>query len=122
MALKTNTEIPSNFKREHIVFYYKCEKHSIEKCCIHTLSIQIHLNLVENVRHILATAIEGSWSPQQVVLCTEEQLQETSSLTNFKEFVAEEDKVWSLWADVVFVNCYSYTILYLEVGSSAGRY
>ena len=52
-------------------------------------------HLAENVECILATAIEESWSPQQLMLCSEELLQETSSLTNFKEFVdqmAKKDK------------------------------
>jgi len=44
-----------------------------------------------------------------------------SSLAHCKEFVyhmAEKDKVWSLWADFVFVNCFCYVALYLGVRSS----
>ena len=77
--------------------------------------------LVDNVKCILATAIEESRSPQQLMLRSGALLQETSSLTHFKEFVyqmAEKDKVWSLWADFVFVNCYCYIMLYLGVRSS----
>lgn len=32
--------------------------------------------------------------------------------------MTEKDKVWSLWADFVFVNCYCYIMLYLGVHSS----
>ena len=32
--------------------------------------------------------------------------------------MAEKDKVWNLWADFVFVNCYCYIMLYLGVRSS----
>ena len=62
-----------------------------------------------------------SRSPQQLMECTEQLLQEMSSLAHFKEFVyhmAEKDKVWSLWADFVFVNCFCYVALYLGVHSS----
>jgi len=67
--------------------------------------------IVGNVRCVLATALEESWSPWQLMARTEVLLQETSAFTCFKEYVyqlAEKDEVWHLWADFAFVNCHSH--------------
>ena len=109
-----------NFKRTHCFLLQVWE--ALYREMLHTYLVNSDpSHLVENVKCILATAIEESRSPQQLMLRSEELLQETSSLTNFKEFVdqmAKKDKVWSLWADFVFVNCYSYIMLYLGVRGS----
>ena len=77
--------------------------------------------LTDNVKCVLATALEESCSPQQLMARTEALLQETSSLTCFKDYVyqmVEKDKVWRLWGDFVFVNCHCYITLYLAIRSS----
>ena len=91
-----------NFKRTHCFLLQVWE--ALYREMLHTYLVNSDpSHLVENVKCILATAIEESRSPQQLMLRSEELLQEASSLTHFKQFVhqmAEKDKVWSLWADL----------------------
>ena len=48
-------------------------------------------------------------------------LEDINCLHQFREYVNEmtkTDKVWCLWVEFVFTNCYSYLILYLAIHSS----
>ena len=94
----------SNFKRTHCFLLQVWE--ALYREMLHAYLVNSDPSYhVENVKCILAIAIEESRSPQQLMLRSEELLQETSSLTHFKEFVyqmAEKDKVWNLWADFMF--------------------
>ena len=82
-----------NFKRTHCFLLQVWE--ALYREILHKYLVNSDpSHLVENVKCILATAIEESRSPQQLMLCSEELLQETSSLTHFKQFVhqmAEKD-------------------------------
>ena len=104
-----------NFKRSHCFLLQ-----ALYREMLHTYPVTSDLShLVENVKCILATAIEESRSPQQLMLRSEELLQITYQFQRlFVDQMVKKDKVWSLWTDSVFVNCYNYIMLCLGVRSS----
>ena len=67
---------------------------------------------------ILTAAINNCRSPHQLMVRIEALLQDSASLTDFKEFVnriAQRDAVWRLWVNFVLTNCYCYITLYLAI-------